>query len=253
MAEKFRKKPLMGKNGQSIKAYGHIAHVAGSRMGPSDHKCDDGQKKIATEKTRDKHDLIIVQEKVDGSCVAVSKINGIIVPLTRAGYVANTSPFEMHHHFYNWVFKNLNRFEELLQEGERVVGELLMMAHSTRYLLTHEPFVAFDIMVGTERKVYAEFVCRAQKYGFVTPNTVSIGPPVSIEKAMDLVKVSGHGALDPVEGAVWRVERNVQIDRHKVDRAWKVDFLVKYVRPDKVDGIYLPEQSGKEPIWNWRP
>ncbi len=24
---------------------------------------------------------------------------------------------------------------------------------------------------------------------------------------------------------------------------WRVDFLVKYVRPDKEDGIYLPERS----------
>jgi hypothetical protein len=32
-----------------------------------------------------------------------------------------------------------------------------------------------------------------------------------------------------------------------------VDFLAKWVRPDKVDGMYLPEISGKEPVWNWRP
>jgi len=49
-----------------------------------------------------------------------------------------------------------------------------------------------------------------------------------------------HGALDPVEGAVWRVERKGVID-----------FLVKYVRPDKIDGDFLPEISGKEPVWNW--
>jgi hypothetical protein len=51
-----------------------------------------------------------------------------------------------------------------------------------------------------------------------------------------------HGALDPVEGVVYRVERKDA-----------VDFLVKYVRPEKVDGIYLPEVSGKEAVWNWQP
>jgi hypothetical protein len=45
-----------------------------------------------------------------------------------------------------------------------------------------------------------------------------------------------------VEGAVWRVERK-----------GKVDFLGKYVRPEKVDGCYLPEISGEEAVWNWRP
>jgi hypothetical protein len=251
MTEEFKKKPLIGKNGTPIKAYGHIPHMPGSRMGPGDHMCDKGQKRIATEKARDKHDVIICQEKSDGSCCAVSKINGVIVPLTRAGYVANTSPYEQHHHFYNWVFANHNRFNELLQEGERVCGEWLAMAHGTRYSLPHEPFVVFDLMTGTERTIYKEFLSRVVKYDFISPNTVSIGAPLSIEKAMELVKVSGHGAQDPVEGAVWRVERNELIDRHKSERKWVVDFLVKYVRPDKVDGLYLSEKSGKEPIWNW--
>jgi hypothetical protein len=51
-----------------------------------------------------------------------------------------------------------------------------------------------------------------------------------------------HGAIDEPEGAVWRVERQGQ-----------VDFLTKYVRPGKADGCYLPELSGEEPVWNWRP
>ena len=50
-----------------------------------------------------------------------------------------------------------------------------------------------------------------------------------------------HGAVDKVEGAVWRVERKESFD-----------FLAKYVRPNKSDGIYLPEVSGKEAIWNWK-
>jgi hypothetical protein len=252
VTEEFKKKPLTGKDGRPIKSYGHIPHMPGSRMGPGDHMCDEGQKRIATEKTRDKHDRVILQEKLDGSNVGVAKINGVIVPLTRAGYVANTSPFEQHHHFYNWVWKNQARFEGLLRDGERVCGEWLMQAHGTIYDLKHEPFVVFDLMMKSERKIYEEFVYRVKKYDFISPNTVSIGPSVSAEKAMELVRISGHGALDPVEGAVWRVERNEQIDRHKSERKWVVDFLVKYVRPDKVDGLYLPEQSGKEPVWNWK-
>lgn len=51
-----------------------------------------------------------------------------------------------------------------------------------------------------------------------------------------------HGALDPVEGAVWRVERG-----------GSVDFLAKYVRPDKVDGCYLPDIAGCEAVWHWTP
>jgi len=32
-----------------------------------------------------------------------------------------------------------------------------------------------------------------------------------------------------------------------------VDFLVKYVRPGKEDGIYLPEVSGEKSVLNWTP
>jgi hypothetical protein len=80
-----------------------------------------------------------------------------------------------------------------------------------------------------------------------------IGNPFTIEQANKALRVSAHGAVDPVEGAIWRVERNVLINPHKSsDRTWKVDFLVKFVRPEKLDGIYLPELSGKEPVWNWQ-
>ena len=43
-------KPLGGK------AYGSIPHLIGSRVGPGDHHCHEGQARIATEKVRDKHD-----------------------------------------------------------------------------------------------------------------------------------------------------------------------------------------------------
>jgi hypothetical protein len=48
-----------------------------------------------------------------------------------------------------------------------------------------------------------------------------------------------HGALDKVEGVVYRVERKGE-----------VDFLAKYVRHDKADGIYLESVSGMPTVWN---
>lgn len=40
------------------KAYGSIPHLPGSRLGPGDHHCHEGQAKIATEKARDKHEQL---------------------------------------------------------------------------------------------------------------------------------------------------------------------------------------------------
>lgn len=101
----------MNKKILNHKSYGHIAHLPGSRVGPSDHKCHEGQKKIACEKLRDKHDRVIVQEKLDGSNVGIVFFNDKIIPITRSGYRAETSPFMLHHYFAAWVQFNHKRLE----------------------------------------------------------------------------------------------------------------------------------------------
>ena len=224
------------------RAYGSIPHLPGSRRGPSDKGLSDQQARILTDKTRDKFDVITVQEKLDGSNVAVANINGEIVALIRAGYRATESNFEQHHHFARWVDNQLPRFEKLLKEGERVSGEWLMEAHGTRYDLPHEPFVAFDIMAGHERALASVVRERCDVVDFITPRLIHIGGAFSIEEMLKVLESSGHGALDPVEGAVWRAERN-----------GVVDFLGKYVRSDKVDGKYLSGVSGGDPVYNWLP
>lgn len=72
------------------KAYGSIGHLPGSRLGPGDHHVHAGQGRICTLVARDRHDQIIVTEKVDGSCCAVAKVEGQILALGRAGYPAQT-------------------------------------------------------------------------------------------------------------------------------------------------------------------
>ncbi len=152
------------------------------------------------------------------------------------------------------MYANQDRFLAVLRDGERLVGEWLMQAHGTRYQLKHEPFVAFDLMARNDRARYDELTDRVKNVDFVTPKVIHRGEPLSIEAAMKALDTYGfHGASDPVEGAVWRIERNELVNPGKNgERRWTVDFLVKYVRHDKQDGIYLPEISGKESVWNWR-
>lgn len=171
-------KPLGRKN------YGSIGHLPCSRMGPGDHACHEGQQRIATEKARDKHDVIIVMEKVDGSNVGIARVGDEIHALGRAGYLAQSSKYEQHQLFAAWVRESEEFWRDMLQPGERLVGEWLAQAHSTRYTLPLGPFAAFDLMVG-------EF-----------------------------------------------------------------DFMAKWVRPDKIDGKYLPGTAtsvSEIEIWNWRP
>lgn len=231
-----KNKPLGGK------CYGSIPHLPGSRLGIGDHHCHEGQARICTIKARDRHDKIIVQQKYDGSNVGVANVDGELLALTRAGYLARTSPYEQHWLWADWVDANIGRFQ-FLRPGERLCGEWLAQAHGTRYNINciFEPFVAFDLItVGTGRMAFDDFIDRlVSETNFSTPSVIQYGP-TSIDDAM--AKMCNPWALDPLEGVVYRVERK-----------GKVDFLAKYVRPDKADGIYLPEISGKEPVWNWRP
>ncbi len=78
---------------------------------------------------------------------------------------------------------------------------------------------------------------------FIIPHLVHKGQALGVDAAFERLGTHGcHGAIDENEGIIWRVQRRGQ-----------VDFLVKYVKPHKVDGIYLPEISGQGPVWNWYP
>ena len=233
------------------KLYGTIPHLPNSRLGPSDKKASPGHVRIATEKRRDRHDLILVSEKLDGSNVGVAKLrNGSLVPLTRSGYEAALSPYQQHQYWAVWVWENSERFESLLARGEWCVGEWCIQAHGTRYVFEKEPFFMFDIFRENARVIHSELTARngALRRPFEVPHTIGQedGGPISVEMMLALLEEKPnevHGAIDSIEGFVWRVERK-----------GKVDFLVKYVRPDKVDGLYLPETSvseNTEPIYNY--
>lgn len=234
------------------KSYGSIPHLPNSRAGEKDFQANSGQVLIATEKARDKNDIIIVQEKVDGSNCAVAKIGGDIVALGRAGFRAETSPYEQHRLFAWWVETQRERFNTLLQEGERVVGEWMAQAHGTRYQLQEEPFIVFDLMRGHERTCYKEFLNRVAGSLLPIPNELHFGEPISVDAVLELLGERGHHGADKAEGAVWRVERMIPTGK-KGEKKQVVDYLVKYVRPEKVDGCLLPEKTGGEAVWNWYP
>lgn len=212
------------------KCYGSIPHIPGSRLGPGEHTINDGQARICLEEVKHKDQKVYVTEKLDGSNVCVANVEGQIVPMIHAGYRAVTSRWPMHHEFHEWAMRREEMFKIMLEPGERVAGEWLEVAHGTRYLLPHEPFVAFDIMrVPHERASHEELVDRASRYGLVTPAVLSRGDPLSLAGAEGRLGQFGfHGAQEPCEGAVWRVER-----------AGEFQFMAKYVMPSKVDSKYL--------------
>lgn len=219
-----------------MKAYGSIGHLPNSRVTENDYHINESQARLLTDKTRDRYDLVIVQEKLDGSNCSVALLDGQVLALGRAGYLAQSSKYEMHQLFAHWVRENEDRFRAVLKEGERICGEWLAQAHGTIYSLEgREPYAVFDIMNGHDRLPYVELLERVGTT-FAKPALLHIGQPVSVRKALEIHEQKNYGC-DEIEGVVYRMERK-----------GKVDFLAKFVRHDKVDGKYL-----KETIWNWRP
>lgn len=224
------------------KAYGSIPHLPKSRLGPGDHYIHPGQQTILTDKARDRHDRIIVTEKLDGSNVAVARHEGKLLAVARSGYLAQSSPYEHLQHFAVWLRQNEDRFADL-PDGERLCGEWVTMAHGTMYAPMAVPFVPFDLMRGEQRLPHDEMVEVAAACGLVNAHVISDGPPMSIEGALASIATGGfHGAQDGVEGCVWRCERKGQFD-----------FIAKYVRHDKQDGKYFAQITGNDPVWFWRP
>ena len=217
------------------KAYGSIPHLPGSRVGIGDHTVNPGQARIATSKQRDHLDCVIVTEKMDGACCAIARINGEVVPVTRSGHRAADSPYAVNRAFADWTLTRAAMFRDLLNDGERVVGEWMGFAHGTKYRELTDLFYGFDLMRDSTHATFQELHVRFLEHIGIVP-VVSWGPePLSIADAMGFIGQTGrYGALpeDRAEGAVWRVQRR-----------GRFDFMAKYVRPGKIDGKYMPDFS----------
>lgn len=224
-------KPLGKKN------YGSIPHLSSSKLGPKDYFIGEGQERILTINKRDKHDKILVFEKYDGSNVGVAKKNGKIFALIRVGREAHTSPYHQHHMFDQWVRNRSDMFNDLLNEGERVVGEWLYQAHGLIYKIKQEPIVFFDYFTASNKRHTFDVL---QQMNLPLPRLIHEGDSISVEalqpilnQKTDSIKPSG----DP-EGMVFRVERKGE-----------VDFLAKWVRPNFEAGKYCIGIDDKDLIY----
>jgi hypothetical protein len=216
--------------------YGKIPHLPGSRTGPSDRHVDDTLAARCTVRAQP-GDHVIVQEKLDGSCVAIVRQGGALVAFGREGRPCADARNDGRRAFAAWLAGCGERFA-WLGEGERLVGEWLAVAHGTRYALPHGPFVAFDCFADGTRATFAELARRAA--GLPMPHIVHEGGAVAIDEALARLGTHGfHGALDPAEGLVWRIERE-----------GRVVAVAKYVRPGKQDGCYLADHTGQAAVAN---
>ena len=225
------------------KAYGSIPHLPGSRAGVDRHISHRQAERLTLDAPEGF--TVVVQEKLDGSCVAAARIGDEVVALGRAGDRAAESRNAGRRLWAAWVSEQQERFRALLEPGERVVGEWLALAHSTHYdlsLHSQEPFVAFDLMRGKERATSLALRARLRQTDFCLVHEVHRGAALSVDSGLRLLGQGGHGARELPEGLIYRLESQDE-----------VVLVAKHVRAGKVDGCLLEENSGQPPVWNWGP
>jgi hypothetical protein len=185
-----------------------------------------------------------VSEKLDGSCVAIVREADGLIAYGRDGVPCAASRNDGRRAFAAWVEAQAaarRAWRDALAAGERLVCEWLALAHGTRYALPHGPAVAIDgFGAAGARWPLDEVRRRAAAMGLPAARVLSDGGALPASDALALLGEHGHhGALDPAEGVVYRVERG-----------GRVLGLAKHVRAGKLDGCYLADHTGGDHVWN---
>lgn len=225
------------------KGYGSTPHLLGSRVGPSDSHAEPSLCAILTTKVRNSHDRVIVTEKLDGSNMLAAKVDGNVLAISKAGYLAADTPWPMQRMFGRYVEDRRSVYDDLLDDGERLAGEWMLQAHGTRYEITDpkDLYVGFAIIGPKGRIPHDEFAERMDVAGLPRAHVISDGPALSQADAVEMLGERGfHKALDPVEGAVWVLETRGAFNT-----------IAKHVIPSKVDGKFLPLVSNAPDVWNY--
>lgn len=222
------------------KTYDSIGHLHESRLGPKDHHIDERSNSNFVSVLPNQQSLVIVQEKLDGTNVTIANVDNKIYALSRSGFDCSNSPQEQHQMFEKWVKREYDTWMLALAPGDRIVGEWLALAHGTIYKNLKMPFVAFDIFQDNKRLSFLEFTKRTSTFHITTPYVVHMGGACSIKRAH---KIMAKEFPDyDYEGFVYRLEEKGEFKS-----------IAKYVRPGKIDGLYLKADSPDHKyIWNWR-
>lgn len=233
------------------KLYPSIPHLPGSRAAADKVLPLAEARRFVDPSAARAGDEVLVEEKLDGSCVAVvvgPDARGAparLLAFGREGRLAALSANAGRRMFATWLASHEARLAGVLRPGEVLAGEWLALVHGTRYELSHEPFVPFDILVGPERARLSRDALaeRLGATGLPLPGLVHRGGPIAVGDALAALGPRGRSqAVDPPEGLVYRLERKGRTIQ-----------VAKWVRPDKVDGAFLPENSGLPALYHWTP
>lgn len=204
-------------NGKIIpKNFGHISHLTGSKLIDDEDKLlsEEEQNKYTLSK-RDRNDLVIIFEKIDGMNAGVIKKNGVLYPINRKGYdtrnmgLINPDLELLGNEWAKWVDAHYLKYDSILEEGERLVFENCILQHTLQYKFKCEPvFLLAKYDVKNKKINHTQLTSLATKNDISQPPVLNIGvaiPPQLIIQQYPKGIIGVHGLM---EGIVYNYEHN---------------------------------------------
>jgi len=200
--------------------FGHIGHLPGSKMiDVTDKLLHENEITKFTVCKRDKDDLVIITEKIDGMNAGVVKKNGMLYPINRKGYDSR----EMGIHcsdlqvlgdtWAEWVDQYYSIYDVMLKEGERLVFENCIIQHTLQYKFKDDPvFLLAKYSADNKRLDYKSLTRIAKYYKIPQPPLLNMGAAIPPQIILNQFPKGCVGVRGEIEGIVYTYEHNGQFE-----------------------------------------
>lgn len=194
--------------------FGSIKHLNGSRLiEDKDTYLDVEKQKYFTDSLRDKRtDKVIISEKIDGMNAGVIKLNDRIYPITRRGYdvrtlgLANYKTVYLAYCWAKWVNEHTWKFDNILENGDRLVFENCIVKHTLGYKFKGSPVFLLAMYKGDKQVSYSELVDIAKHNRLTLPPLINYGMALKPDYVLKDFGKGLVGCKEKAEGIVYRYE-----------------------------------------------
>ncbi|MDF2879685.1 MAG: hypothetical protein K0R54_242 [Clostridiaceae bacterium] len=198
------------------KNFGHIGHLWGSKMLDNEDKLlSEVEQRKYTVSKRNKSDVVIITEKIDGMNAGVVKKNGNLYPINRKGYDTRIMGMVQKElellgkEWAIWVDNHYSLYNSILNEGERLVFENCILQHTLKYCFKHEPvFLLAKYNSNNMRINYKELSELAFKNNIQQPPLLNVGIALPAQMIIEQYPKGLVGVKGNIEGIVYNYEHN---------------------------------------------
>lgn len=196
--------------------FGSIKHLNGSKLADKlDSYLDEEAQKKFVQAKRNKNDIVIITEKIDGMNAGVIKKDGYLYPINRKGYDTRlmgkirTELSLFGNGWAKWVDEHYDLYDSLLKEGERLVFEYAEYRHTLEYKFHCEPVFLLAKYDSKNKKInYASLTALASKNGIMQPPLLNMGVALPPQIILSQYPKGLIGVKGKIEGIVYSYEHN---------------------------------------------